>query len=479
MGWNYIKDLQERSKLEKLNVICIMMDTWRFDYLGCHPSWNGWVKTPRADKLASEGTLFENAYAEGVPTLPARMALFTGRYTFPYRPWQRLENNDLLLSDVLDRAGYKTALISDHLRHTNYMMGFRYVEFGDNFALDTRPPGSPRAQVDIDRYYKDRGDHRDAFNRERLKRELEVALLWENDEGSYAAQTAKKAMKWLEQQSEGEPFFLWFDTWDPHEAWDPPPPFDTMYLDPSYEGPLLPAPSGGSVSGYLTDDEVQCVRALYGGEVSMCDKWLGILLDKVEELGFLENTLIIFLSDHGNHHGEHDLVRKVRDWPQEEMSHIPLIIRHPEGIGKDKRIQSFVDTTDIMPTILDFLGIKLPPPRSSHEMLHGHSLLPLLTGEADKVREYAYMGWFNRSWAIRDGDWKYIMYGPNFVYTGKDKNELFNLREDPEELDNLYDEEHELVDSLELELRRFVHSLPRPHPPKPIEKWMRLEQPAR
>ena len=469
-----------------MNVICIMMDSWRVDYLDCHPYWNGWVKTPCANKLASEGTLFENAYSEGVPTLPARMALFTGRYTFPFRPWQRLENNDLLLSDVLDQAGYTTALIADStpVKRSNYMMGFAYVEFSDNWnPHKPQPPWLPKAKVDIYRYHKDIGDQKDEYWRNRLRKELEKTLLWKSDEESYVATTVKNAMNWLERQQRLDNIFLWLDCWDPHEPWIPPPPFNTMYLDPNYEGPLLvhPRPGpGGVVSGYYTEDELNCIRALYAGEVSMCDKWLGIFINKLEELGLFENTLVIFLSDHGVPLGDHNVLLKAKCWPYEKcMSRIPLIMRFPDGFGAKKRIKAFVDTTDIMPTILDFLGVELPPPRSTHEMLHGHSIIPLVTGEKEKVRDCAYMGWFNRSWAIRDGDWKYIMYGPNFAYTGKDKPELFNLREDPDELNNLIDEEPELADKLELRLRRFIHSLPPPQPPKPIMKSSGYLQPSR
>jgi len=355
-------------------------------------------------------------------------------------------------------------------------MGFRYVEFSDNLAQDTRKLGSPRADVDVDRYYKDRGNAIDGYYRNQLKKELEVSLLWKNDEESYAAQTVKKAIRWLETKKDSDPFLLWLDVWDPHEAWDPPPPFDTMYLEPNYEGPLLMMPSGGTVTDYLTEEELQCVRALYAGEVTMCDKWLGIFLDKVSDLDLIDNTLIVFLSDHGNFHGEHNLLRKVRCWPYEVMSHIPLIIRHPEGIGKGKRIKAFVDTTDIMPTILDFLKIKQPPVKTSHEILHGHSLLPLLSGQVDKIRDFAHMGWYNRSWAVRDGAWKLIIYGPNFVNTGKEKAELFNLEQDPEEQNSLYDEETKIVDRLELELRRFVLNLPKPNPPYTIEKSVNFLQ---
>lgn len=467
----YVADFQESSKGKPLNVICIMMDTWRTDYVESHPKWNSWVDTPGISQLVSDSTIFENAYAESVPTLPARMSLFTGRYNFPFRPWQRLENNDLLLSDLLDYMGYETALISDTnpMRLSNYMMGFRYVEWSDNSGLDTRGPRAPKAVFDINKYYKDRGDSRDAYFRKRLQKELEVSLTWKSDEESYVAQTVKKAMKWLERKRVNDTFFLWLDTWDPHEAWDPPSPFDTMYLDSNYDGSILLGSSPGTVDNYLEEDELQCIKALYAGEVNMCDKWLGIFLEKLDELGFFENTLIVFLTDHGTYLGERNLIHKARCWPYEEISHIPLIIRHPKAIGKGKNVKAFVDTTDIMPTILDFLGVKLMPPRSSHEMLHGHSLLPLMSGEIELVREYAHMGWFNCSWAVRDERWKYIIFGPNFTYTGKKENELYNLEDDPEEQKNLFQEEPEIVDSLELELRRFVQRLPPPQPSTPIQ----------
>ena len=467
----------------KINVICIMMDTWRFDYAGCYG--NKKIKTPNLDRFASEATLFENAYSEGVPTLPARMACFTGRYTFPFRPWQQLETHDVLLSSALDRAGYTTALISDTLPMRgdtlpnvrnyltgNYMMGFKYVEWSDQtYFWLPRAPWLPKAKVTkeiIYRYWKDRGDHRDAIFRERIKRQLEARLLWRSDEDSFVAQTIKKAIAWLERQKDLDHIFLWLDTWDPHEPWDPPSPFDTMYIDPNYDGPRIIRASDGPVEGYLNEDELECIRGLYAGEVSMCDKWLGIFLNKVEELGLMENSLIIFLSDHGNFHGEHGLIHKARCWPYECMSHIPLIIKLPDETGRGKRIDAFVDTTDIMPTILDFLEIKLPPARTTHEMLHGHSLLPLIRGEVDKVRECAYMGWYRRAWAIREGDWKYIMYsGQNFVFTGKTRPELFNLRKDPHELENVIDEHQDLADQLELKLRRFVSGLPPTLPSPP------------
>jgi len=465
-----------------LNVFCVMMDSWRRDHAGVYG--NRRVKTPNLDRLARESTVFENAYAEGLPTLPVRMALFTGRYTFPFRGWQRLENNDIILADLLEREGYTTSLVADTppMRQSNYMFGFEHVQWSPQWSFNPKrtAPWAPRARdVDISGYWKGSGGPQDQTLRERLQAYLEVRLLWRGEEDSYVAQTVKKAVRWLESLKGGDRdhIFLWLDSWDPHEPWDPPGPYDRMYVDPRYSGPkLILAPSGPI--GYLTEEELQSIRDLYAGEVTMCDRWLGVFLDRVRELGLMENTLIIFLSDHGEPFGEHGILRKARPWPYEELTQIPLVIRHPEGFGRGERIKAFADTTDIMPTVLDFLGVEYrrparpgappararPRPPTSHEVMHGHSLLPLIRGEAVKVRDYAFSGHYQRSQAIQDHEWKYIQWGP--VFSGKKEPELYNLQDDPGEQRSLYAEKPQVARRLEKELKGFMEGLPKPLPPQ-------------
>jgi len=208
----------------------------------------------------------------------------------------------------------------------------------------------------------------------------------------------------------------------------------------------------GEVKGYLNEAELNHVKALYAGEVTMMDKWVGTFLKRVRDIGLLDRTMVIFLSDHGIPLGEHGIIRKARPWPYEELIRIPLIMRHPEGIGKGKRIKALVETPDVMPTILDFLGIKIP------ETVHGSSLLPLISEEKEKIRDYAYSGFFNRSWSIRDEEWKYIHWLPG-PPSHPTKPELYNLKKDHEELSNLVDQESKTAKALELNLKNFVENL--------------------
>jgi arylsulfatase A-like enzyme len=187
---------------------------------------------------------------------------------------------------------------------------------------------------------------------------------------------------------------------------------------------------------------------LYAGKVTLCDRWVGFFLDEVREMGLFENSLIIFTTDHGAPFGEHGYIKKAEPGLYEELVHIPLIIRHPEGLGAGKRFNALVETTEIFPTILDFL--KVPRPLR----IHGKSLLPLMAGQAESIRDYAYMGYFKRTWRVSDRIWSFTL--------GLEKgrpNELYNLKEDPGEKKNLITKEPAKTMELELELRRFVSNL--------------------
>ena len=138
-----------------MNVIVIINDTWRWDYMGCYG--NDWIKTPNLDKLASESAQFDYCYSEGLPTVPTRKTFFTGRYTFPFRGWQRLEPTDVLLAEILWNKGYTSAMFTDvyHLHKPSmaFERGFDYTKHirgheGDPHILDDA------IEVDVEKYYK-------------------------------------------------------------------------------------------------------------------------------------------------------------------------------------------------------------------------------------------------------------------------------------------------------------------------------------
>ena len=479
-----------------MNVIVLMLDSLRPDHLGCYG--NKWIKTPNIDRFAEECAVFDRAYAEGLPTLPVRTALFTGKYTLPFRGWQRLEPDDVPLAEVLWDRGYVTALITDtyhmHKPGMAYERGFDYVEWirgqeSDPYIVD------PNVKVDLERWHHKNYSTEQYFGKSAEERKrlfiqyLKNTAHWKGEEDHFVVQVMKAGIRWLKKQVEKgrkDRLFLWLDSFDPHEPWDPPQEYYELYAPPGYED--KPITWGGGKVEDFTDLEIQHIRAQYAGEITLVDKWVGWFFDRVRELGLWENTLIILLSDHGEPLGEHGIIKKVRPWPYEELSKIVLMIRHPEGIGKGKRIKAFVETVDILPTILESLGLEcgreVSPWGLKIEGIHGKSLLPLMKGEVDAIKEFAISGHYKRSWSIRDGDYTlYIWLKPGAecqwglkpigMREEKVKPELYKTerdyvppppkdydwRRDLPEKENLMDAEKDIARELELKLGRKMLEL--------------------
>jgi len=461
-----------------------MLDSLRPDHLGCYG--NSWIKTPNIDRFASESIVFERAYAEGMATLPVRTALFTGRYTLMWRGWQHLEPSDVTLAEILWDAGYTSALITDtyhlHKPKMGYERGFDYVQFirgqeADPYVVD------PKVKIDLSKwhpknYYTEKDKHD-------FIQYLKNRAHWRNEEDHFVAQVVKAGIRWLEEQVERgkrDKLFLWLDSFDPHEPWDPPKEYYQLYAPKEYEDlPIIQPFIGGKEGGFVkhfTLSEIRHIRAQYAGEVTLVDKWIGQFLDKIKDLGLWENSLIILISDHGEPLGEHGIIRKVRPWPYEELSRIVLMIKTPENIGKRGRIRTFVQTPDILPTILDI--IKLPEERSPWSVtpqIQGKSLLPIILKEEETLRDYAIAGHFRRSWSVRTEEYSFYLwpriraqYTFGTVYIEQQervKPELYKINRNyipplpkdwelgsQPERDNIIDEEIEIAKELELLLRR-------------------------
>ncbi len=357
-----------------MNIILIVSDTFRRDYLGCYG--NDWIRTPNIDRLVEESIIFERAYAASFPTVPHRRDLVTGRYTFTYSDWSPLPLDENVMADSLRKAGFVTMLIADtpHIFKDGYHFdrgydGWIWIRGQENDRYSTAPidykfpcnPEKLRSPYDgMKQYLRNISERR-----------------YESD--YFAARTMTEAARWLEKNRKHERFFLHVDTFDPHEPWDPPRWYVDLY-DPGYEGEEVTYPAYGPCN-YLTPEELKHTRALYAGEVTMVDSWVGYLLRKVDELGLRENTAIIFTTDHGFYLGEHNLIGKsiITESTMSlvplysEVAHIPLIIRMPGA--RPSRNEALVQPPDLMPTILELAEAEAP------ETIQGMSLLQLVWKE--------------------------------------------------------------------------------------------------
>ncbi|MDP6118016.1 MAG: sulfatase [Planctomycetota bacterium] len=416
-----------------MNVILIISDTIRHDYLGCYG--NDWVQTPHIDGLAQQAAVMENFFCASFPTGMARKDFHSGRFTFAYTNWGgERPDGEMVLAEMLQDAGVKTAMIGDTNNSQQYAQGFDHLEIVPSAAsnLDQVPetvelPAAPEKL---------------RFPMEYAQRIARNALGYASETDRRAARTMLAAHRWLESQShDSKPFFLWVDTFDPHEPWDPPQYYIDLY-DPGYEGDRLMEPAY-QPSGYASEREIHHMRCMYAGKLTMVDRWTGFLLEGIERMGLADDTAVIFCSDHGFYHGEHGLIGKVHldrenrivgRWPlYSTISHPPLMLKIP-GVTDGTRLSSFCHPPDVTPTILELLGVSIPAP------LQGKSLLPVVQGESGSLRDFAVSTLTHITdedvrcpASFRTDEYLYIYGGDEWP------SELYDLKSDPDETNNIID----------------------------------------
>ena len=356
--------MSNTQKNSKKNIILIISDTLRKDHLGCYGNKN--IYTPNIDMLASKSTVFDNFYSASFPTMPARADLYTGKWTFTYIGWNPMPVSEVILPVLLKKSGYKTAAVVDtpfYIRNGfNYDRGFDY--FIENYGQ-----GAGRDAI-FDRIY---------------------------EEDYFAPKTFLKATQWLEQHYDKSiPFFLLVDTWDPHEPWDPPRWYVKQYRN-NYKGEVI-EPTYSKVSKKDASwEKVEIAHDCYCGEISMVDMWLGHLMKKIEVMKLMEDTIIIFTSDHGYYFGEHQIFGKaimnepplnspersawLRSPLYKEIINIPLLIYFPDE--RQKRVKELISYIDLMPTVLDLVGVEKP------RSIHGYSFIEAINGSSSfKGRDF-------------------------------------------------------------------------------------------
>jgi hypothetical protein len=365
--------------------------------------------------FAERSYVFDNAYLGSFPTVPNRLDIMSGRFSCIEYAWQRLPADVLTFQEILSASGVVTQMIAD----TPHILaeGFNYCRGWDGWMWirgqeSDRWKTSPR-DIELP------ASSRKLRNPEGIKTHYRNTDWWEAEEDRFVARTVREACHWLEQNRDQDQFFLYVDTFDPHEPWDAPQHYVDMY-DPGYEGENPNYPVYGFWEEYLTPRELDHIRAEYRAEATMVDHWFGVLLDKLDALDLAEDTAVVFTTDHGYLFGEHGIVGKslIPETKEGGMSfestrmyrdirRTPLIIHMP-GQVEAKHIDALVQSPDLMPTFLELAGLVTTETQQGKseiqalqcgvfytntwefdpDRVHGRSLAPLLRGEIDRHRDF-------------------------------------------------------------------------------------------
>jgi arylsulfatase A-like enzyme len=237
------------------------------------------------------------------------------------------------------------------------------------------------------------------------------------------------------------------------QAAEAPPP--EPWLDPPV-GPLE-----------LDDAAWERLQNTFAAVVTQFDAHLGVLLDHLDETGLADEVLVVVTAERGLPLGEHGILGDCRPWPYEELVHLPWLMRFPDGREAGRRVAALTQPVDLLPTLLDLFGIPLP------EGLHGHSLLPLARGEAEKVRDYACTGLEHAGrieWALRTPEWAFLLPIQQAADDVPRGPQLFVKPDDRWEVNNLLQHNLELAEQFEKTLRAFMAASRQPGPwvPPPL-----------
>jgi arylsulfatase A-like enzyme len=376
------------------NVVLILLDSLNRHMLGCYGGRE--FATPNIDRLAARSVRFTGHYVGSLPCMPARHDILCGALDFLWKPWGSVEIWEDAITARLAAAGVTSQLISDHPHlfergGENYHVDFTawdYQRGHEGDAWKTRPDPSWAGAP--------------AFGRPRMP--------YDNSRGHFRGEadfpgprTLDAGARWLaENAGRHDRFFLMIDEFDPHEPFDTPEPYASLY-DPQWRGPHLiwpPYVVGGVAKGVLSAREGAQVRASYGGKLTMIDHWLGRVLDALDAHDLWRDTLVVFTTDHGHYLGEKDIWGKPGAPLYETIAHIPLLIAAP---GLDAGEAGALTTSvDLFATLEDVFA--LPPARQA---THGVSLTPLLRGETARVRDHVLAGVWGREVHLIEPGLKY------------------------------------------------------------------------
>ncbi len=431
------------------NILLIMTDQQRWDTLRCY-GYDHMI-TPNIDALAARGVAFSRAFVQGAVCGPSRNSIVSSQYVHTHgvygnEQWLRPDQPNWI--EALRAGGYRTANIGKmHTGPIRLPVGFehRTVVENKNYKQGHHGPDPD----DYDHFLLHHGLKRPALTYyqdiddwpDRLQ-----ATTWPHADELYPDNfVGQQTVDYLQSCSFDKPLFMWCGFAGPHDPYDVTADFLAMYDDVEvpdpvgFEGELdtKPPPQRAQMQGMegnrspaavwwsrATPERIRRMRRHYYANVTLMDDWVGKMVTTLEARGQLENTVIVFTSDHGDCLGDHHQVYKFSSH-YDSVARVPLVLAGPgvEALGvRDPLVESI----DLGPTFLQMAGL------APLEGASGRALQPLLSGEDAELHDCVFSEHAARVMA-RTTEWKLVLY------LGQDYGELYDLRDDPDELNNLYD----------------------------------------
>ena len=407
------------------------------------------LEMPTLDRLCREGVVFRRHYSTGPICIPARNTWITGQYPHTHGKWENIggwvpETSPVLMEELAGWGYQTTAVGKLHLGFPDDkpLGGFdRWVSADrkGNF-------GAAGQQDDYAAFLAARGLVRDDYLRMGVEALTPHVYDWPWDESWHIdAYVGERALEIVERSEIEEPWFLWVSFNGPHNPWDPPARCSARYkemdlpLGHTFPGELDTKPTDhtrlrfnytGEIARLIDSDYrrrdqiIQAIRAGHYGNLTFIDEQIGRVIEALERRGELDDTVVLWTSDHGSHLGDHDLIHKGTHY--DASARVPLVVRFPARVDPGVR-DGFTAHVDLMPTILSLAGAPLP------EAMEGRDLTPVLEGTAPSVQDEVFIE-IRGSTSIVTDQWKLGLY----PHDGE--GDLYDLEDDPFELINRFED---------------------------------------
>ncbi|MCM3783814.1 sulfatase-like hydrolase/transferase [Neobacillus mesonae] len=470
--------------MDKPNILLITSDQQHWNTIG---AFNSEIQTPNLDRLVREGTTFSRAYCPSPVCTPSRSSIITGKYPSQHGAWtlgtKLLEDRHTVGEDFLSN-GYGTALIGKAhfqplkgteeypslesypiLQDLDFWKSYHGPYYGfDHVELARNHTNEAHVGQHYALWLEEKGctNWRDYFLSPTGTMDPSITHKWPiPEEYHYNSWISERTNAMLEHYEEQEqPFFLWSSFFDPHPDYLVPEPWDTVYDPEKLTIPSVVAgehdrnpphfrltqdknpdfsylwETGHEIHGYhshfVPEDERKRLVATYFGMISLMDKYIGKILDKLEELGLSDNTIVVFTTDHGHFFGQHGLQHK-GGFHYEDLIRLPFLIRYPGKVPAGVQSSAIQSLVDLAPTLLSLCGIPMP------QAMTGVDQSKVWLGIQSEARDHALCEFRHEPTTIHQKTYVDVRYKLT-VYYRQAYGELFDLQADPAELNNLWDD---------------------------------------